>query len=85
MSVSSLMEYELTKQKLAGILRTLEAIDGRPITSPQARAASRRSLRALANQLFEEVARYEIAQGMEPRTTAHLGWSAGSTSRQDAN
>lgn len=66
--ISSASEYELTRSKLANVRETIGRIEGRAESNSAARAASLRSLRAYANQLVEEMIRYEIAQGIQPRT-----------------
>jgi len=66
--INSTAEYELTRSKLANVRETIGRIENRPESNGAARAASLRSLKAYANQLVEEIIRYEIANGIEPRT-----------------
>lgn len=66
MSIASPREYEVTKEKLRGVMEMLAALDRRPARTVHGRELSRRSLRAFANQLFEELRRYEIENGLEP-------------------
>jgi hypothetical protein len=46
----------------------IAGIERRPTTSPETRAASLVSLRRFANQLAEEIIRYEIDHGL-PRSS----------------
>lgn len=66
--IGSASEYELTRTKLANVRETIGRIESRPESNTAARAASLRSLRAYANQLVEEMIRYEIDEGIQPRT-----------------
>ena len=66
--IGSAAEYELTLSKLAHVRETIDRIEKRPGSNSALRSASLRSLRAYGNQLVEELIRYEIAHGVEPRT-----------------
>lgn len=66
--ISSAGEYTLTRSKLTNVCETISRIEKRQESNSVLRAASLRSLRAYANQLIEEIIRYEIANDIEPRT-----------------
>ena len=68
MSVASQREYQLTQTKLASLREMIARIEARPTISAAGRSASLRSLRDYANQLVEELVRYEISQGITPLT-----------------
>ncbi|HEY3246336.1 MAG TPA: hypothetical protein VGM03_23575 [Phycisphaerae bacterium] len=60
--------YLQTKVKLADLRDMIAAIERRPTTSPETRSATLISLRRFANQLAEEIIRYEIDHGL-PRSS----------------
>jgi hypothetical protein len=69
MSITDDREYGITQDKLAGVREAIARIEKAPLTgSAAARSASLRSLRTYENQLVEELVRYEIQQGRQPRT-----------------
>jgi hypothetical protein len=68
MSITDEREYQITQDKLAGVREAIARIEKAPLTgSPAARSASLRSLRAYEKQLIEELVRYEIQHGRQPR------------------
>lgn len=67
MKIADEQEYGLTQAKLEGVRATIARIESEAQAgSPSARAVSLRSLRAYANQLIEELTRYETEHGREP-------------------
>jgi len=75
--IGSDTEYELTQSKLKNVRETMTSLEGRSEPgSGRVRAASLRSLKAYANQLVEELIRYEIAHRIEPRTQQRAAHSA---------
>ena len=68
MSIADDREYPITQNKLAGVREAIARIEKAPLAgSPAARSASLRSLCVYENQLVEELVRYEIQQGRQPR------------------
>jgi hypothetical protein len=59
MSIQSARELENTRRKLQMLEGRLEELNSEPIANPQTRELTRRSLKKLANQLKEEIARFE--------------------------
>lgn len=71
MSISSVEEYDLTRSKLEAAQRMLARLEAQNDASPGA-AASHSSLRTYANQLFEELRRYEIGHGLKSAPQNHF-------------
>jgi hypothetical protein len=59
MIIQSSRELENTRRKLQLLESRLEALNAEPVANPQTRELTRRSLKKLANQLKEEIARFE--------------------------
>ena len=59
MSIQSSRELENTRRKLQLLEDRLDELNAEPVANPQTRELTRRSLKKLANQLKEEIARFE--------------------------
>lgn len=59
MSIESRRQLENTRAKLLQLEQRLATLAGQPASNPAAREATRHSLQKLANQLREEIARFE--------------------------
>ena len=68
MSIQSTRQLENTRGKLQMLERRLEELEAEAVVNPETRALTRRSLKKLAIQLKEEIARFES------RTSVPVGW-----------
>ncbi len=58
-TIQSRRQLENTRKKLQMLEERLGELDAVPVENPQTRELTRRSLKKLANQLKEEIARFE--------------------------
>jgi hypothetical protein len=66
MSIQSTRQLENTRRKLQLLESRLEELDAEPVVNPQTRELTKRSLKRLANQLREEIARFESRASARP-------------------
>ena len=59
MSIGNTRQLEYTREKLQMLEARLKELDAEPVTNPQTRELTRRSLKKLVNQLKEEIARFQ--------------------------
>jgi hypothetical protein len=59
MSIQSTRQLVNTRRKLQMLEARLQDLDAEPVANPRTRELTRRSLKKLANQLTEEIARFE--------------------------
>lgn len=59
MSIQSTRQLKNTRRKLHMLESRLEELEAEPVLNPLTRELTRRSLKKLANQLKEEIARFE--------------------------
>jgi hypothetical protein len=59
MVIQSHRQLEDTRKKLRALEDRLRVLGAEPVTNPQARGLTRRSLKTLINRLKEEIARFE--------------------------
>ena len=59
MSIQSTRQLANTRRKLQMLETRLQELDSEPVANPRTRELTRRSLKKLANQLTEEIARFE--------------------------
>ena len=69
MSIRSSRELENTRKKLQLLEDRLDELNAEPVTNPQTRELTQRSLKKLANQLKEEIARFESRAGTRSERT----------------
>jgi hypothetical protein len=60
MSIQSTRQLVNTRRKLQMLEARLQDLDAEPVANPRTRELTRRSLKKLANQLTEEIARFEL-------------------------
>ena len=68
MSIENARQLENTRKKLQMLEVRLEAIDTEPVIS-RTKELTKRSLKRLANQLKEEIARFEAHSSARPSRT----------------
>ena len=59
MSIQSQRQLENTRAKLQLLEDRLRDLDGEPVANPRTRELTKQSLKKLANQLKEEIVRFE--------------------------
>jgi len=67
MNIENRRELEATRQKLAWLEREHESASLQPSANPRVHELTLRSLKAMINQMKEEIARYESAVGSVAR------------------
>jgi hypothetical protein len=64
MSITNRRELDATRQKLAWLEQEHEAVRLQPTDSPHVQELTLRSLKAMINQMKEEIARFEAHVGL---------------------
>lgn len=67
MSIQSARQLVNTRKKLQMLEARLQELDREPVANPRTRELTRRSLKKLANQLTEEIARFESRSSSRPQ------------------
>ena len=65
MNIKNADELQNTREKLKILEDSLEELKSKPVTNPVTRELTRQSLRRFANQLIEEITRFECGVGVK--------------------